>query len=301
MTLPPPPSTRPTRRERAGLRAVLAPVIEAHRAREACAADAVPAHEAASAQEPAAASTLAGLLDLRGSVALAATLARAPAARRGIGLGEATLVARDLEDAVADIRSRAERAIARWALRPAGRAPASREAIGAALAPLREGERRLRSVADAVWTPIVSEATLDLASARREIAALRRDELGVLASDAEGLRILALACAVEDAMVGAIDVRLGTALELLKAELALALVPELAALPAESEATVIDRWLSPDGAVRVGLARVAGVVREALALDARRLLALIEELRGREARAATSAPPREPPAPEERA
>lgn len=236
-----------------------------------------------SAEEDDAAFVLGRLLDFRGSVELAALIGKRPSAARPDGPGPEALalLRRHVEDDLATIRSQLERGVVRLSVRADGSAPASLAAVAGALTSRFEigtRERRSGSLAEAVWGPIVEEAQRDLEQARRSLRALRRDlgpELAGLGGKAA--QLCELDAVLSEGIEPAVSGRLARALSAAKVELSRRLAPHVAELPERSGSEDVAPWLEPGGPIHEGIELLCRIQRAALALEERRLLALLDE------------------------
>jgi hypothetical protein len=234
------------------------------------------------------ATLLGPLLDLRGSVELAAILDRGTfEATDAADDGEPRAPASDsalvrarheLVEELAEVRARLDYAFSRWTA--ASSKVAGPDAVAAALATralLGPRERRTTTIAQAVWGPIADEARRELALARSSVRQLRQQlVLEIASTSPRAARLCALDRALCDAIETAVTAQLEKLMSATEARLVNQLGNEIAALPAGDSATVIDAWLAPDGSIRRGLALFSGVVHAAVESEERRLLALVD-------------------------
>lgn len=220
------------------------------------------------------------MLDLRGSVELAAILDRGSSAAEEAP-DEAQAFARvhhELVEELAEVRAQLAYAFSRWTAQSSK--VAGPEVLGAALATrvaLGPRERRTTSIAQAVWGPIVEEARRELDRARQTVRRLSRDlEPELVSMGPRVARLCALDRALADATEAAVSSRLARLVAATEAHLVKQLAIEIATLSASSSAGIVDAWLSPGGAIKRGVDLLSGVVHAAVESDERRLLALVD-------------------------
>ncbi len=229
-----------------------------------------------------AASLLGRLLDLRGSVELAALLDRDPIAA-GDASSEPHAFAetrQELVEELGEVRAQLAYAFSRWTAQSSK--VAGPEVLAAALATrlaLGPRERRTSTIAAAVWGPIADEARKELAIARSTMRRLRRDiEPDLTCMGTRAARLCALDRALADAMETAVCSQLARLMSATEAHLVKELALEIATLGASDSGRVIDAWLSPGGAIKRGLALLSRIVHAAVESEERRLLALVDAL-----------------------
>jgi hypothetical protein len=231
------------------------------------------------AGEDDAALVLGRLLDLRGSVELAAILSRGSLEMAApLAVPASSRVRQELVEELAEVRAQLAYAFSRWTARSSRVAgPEVLDAALATRAALGPRERRTTTIAQSVWGPIAEEARKELERARRSVRHLSRAlEPELVAMGPRAARLCALDRALGDAMETAVSSRMDRLMSATEAHLVRQLALDIASLSATESPRIVDAWLAPAGAVRTGLTLISSVAHAAVEWEARRVLSLVD-------------------------